>query len=162
MKHYKALITAVFLLVITGLFVAIAYFILNDTHPPHLETLEPNNQTTQQTTEKGWIDAIANQKQKSYIYPTNELMMKFNFKSNQEDPLRLIVDDLSEYRFYCLNQVLSNNQVEYAYYRKGKTIQLVVFLNDEIKRKKILEDFKYYQISYSIQGQDKPLPPDQK
>ena len=78
------------------------------------------------------------------------MMLKYNFNQGIK-PLRVFIDDLSEYRFYCINQILIKNNIEYAYYKTDKVIQLVVFLNDKESQKKILSDFDYYKIKYSLQ-----------
>ena len=101
------------------------------------------------STQEEWFYAMAKNRDTSYSYPTNEMVLKYNFKHGVE-PLRVFIDDLNEYRFYCLNQVLLENNIEYAYYKTDQVIQLVVFLNDGNSQKKILEDFDYYQIKYSL------------
>lgn len=100
-------------------------------------------------TQEEWFYAMAKNRDTSYSYPTNEMILKYNFKHGVE-PLRVFIDDLNEYRFYCLNQVLLENNIEYAYYRTDQVIQLVVFLNDNNSQEKILKDFDYYQIKYSL------------
>lgn len=95
-----------------------------------------------------WLEEMAHNKNSDYSYPTNEMVLKYNFHRGVE-PLRIFIRDLNEYRFYCINQILIENKIEYAYYKTSSVIQLVIFLNNEKIQKKILEDFKYYNIQYS-------------
>ena len=97
-----------------------------------------------------WFYAMAKAKNNTYTYPTSEMMMKYDFNKGVE-PLRIFVGDLSEYRFYCINQVLLKNNIEYAYYKTDKVIQLIIFLNDKESQTKILSDFDYYNIAYTLQ-----------
>lgn len=101
-------------------------------------------------TQEEWFYSMAKNTQESYFYPTSEMVLKYNFKHGLE-PLRVFVDDLSEYRFYCINQILIKNGIEYAYYKTDRVIQLVIFLNDKESQKKILADFDYYKIKYTLQ-----------
>lgn len=101
-------------------------------------------------TQEEWFYAMAKNQNKSYAYPTSEMVLKYDFNKGVE-PLRIFVGDLSEYRFYCINQVLLKNNIEYAYYKTDKVIQLIIFLNDKESQAKILSDFDYYNISYSLQ-----------
>lgn len=98
----------------------------------------------------GWFYKMGKQQNENYAYPTNEMILKYDFNKGVE-PLRVFVDDLNEYRFYCINQVLIKNNIEYAYYKTDKAIQLIVFLNNKDTQKKILDDFNYYKISYTVQ-----------
>lgn len=101
-------------------------------------------------TQEEWFYAMAKNQNKSYAYPTSEMVLKYDFNKGVE-PLRIFVGDLSEYRFYCINQVLLKNNIEYAYYKTDKVIQLIIFLNDKESQAKILSDFDYYDIKYSLQ-----------
>lgn len=93
----------------------------------------PQEQTTKEQkskTQEEWFYAMAKKQNKTYSYPTSEMVMKYDFNRGVE-PLRIFVGDLSEYRFYCINQVLLKNNIEYAYYKTDKVIQLIIFLNDK-------------------------------
>lgn len=104
----------------------------------------------QAKSQEEWFYAMAKKQNNSYAYPTSEMVLKYDFNKGVE-PLRIFVGDLSEYRFYCINQVLLKNNIEYAYYKTDKVIQLIIFLNDKKSQEKILSDFDYYNISYTLQ-----------
>lgn len=111
---------------------------------------EENIQNSQQKTQEDWFYDMAKNQNKTYVYPTSEMVLKYDFNKGVE-PLRIFVGDLSEYRFYCINQVLLKNKIEYAYYKTDKVIQLIIFLNDKESQTKILSDFDYYNIKYTLQ-----------
>lgn len=120
----------------------------NQTHI-QIEQEKKNSQTKPKTQEE-WFYAMARKQHKTYAYPTSEMVLKYDFDRGVE-PLRIFVGDLSEYRFYCINQVLLKNNIEYAYYKTDKVIQLIIFLNDKKSQSKILADFDYYNIAYTLQ-----------
>lgn len=92
---------------------------------------------------------VMNGKNQDFHYPINEMGLKYESDSDLE-LMRVFIDDLSEYRFYCINQILLDRQVEYAYQKTDSAIRLVVFLNDPVTQKKTLDDFEYYKIQYTI------------
>ncbi|WP_027327749.1 hypothetical protein [Helicobacter pametensis] len=96
-----------------------------------------------------WVETLSEQTQQNYTYPANEMVLNYNFDRGVE-PLRVFINDLSEYRFYCINQILLESKVEYAYYKTNEVIQLVIFLNNKEMQDKILEDFDYYKVKYSL------------
>lgn len=111
---------------------------------------DAKNQKTSEIQEKQeWIQTMSDHKGNTYTYPTNEMVLRYDFDRGVE-PLRIFIKDLSEYRFFCINQILIESKIEYAYYKTNEVIQLVVFLNDKKMQDKILEDFDYYQIQYSL------------
>ncbi|MCE3047719.1 hypothetical protein [Helicobacter kayseriensis] len=111
------------------------------------DTKKKNSPQIQEKQE--WVGLMSDHKSNAYIYPTNEMVLKYDFDRGVE-PLRIFIKDLSEYRFFCINQILIESKIEYAYYKTNEVIQLVVFLNDKKMQDKILEDFDYYQIQYSL------------
>lgn len=117
---------------------------------PIFSEQEKTTQKPKPKTQEEWFYAMAKNQNKSYAYPTSEMVLKYDFNKGVE-PLRIFVGDLSEYRFYCINQVLLKNNIEYAYYKTDKVIQLIIFLNDKESQAKILSDFDYYKINYTLQ-----------
>lgn len=147
--NYKLPALIAFFLLLGG---AILWFSITLRHNDPINFPFAPNKPTQakKMTQEEWFYSMAKNKQESYTYPTNEMMLKYNFNHGVE-PLRVFIDDLSEYRFYCINQILIKNNIEYAYYKTDRVIQLVVFLNDKESQKKILSDFDYYKIKYTLQ-----------
>lgn len=117
---------------------------------PILPEQEKTSQRPKPKTQEDWFYDMAKNQNKTYVYPTSEMVLKYDFNKGVE-PLRIFVGDLSEYRFYCINQVLLKNKIEYAYYKTDKVIQLIIFLNDKESQTKILSDFDYYDIKYTLQ-----------
>lgn len=97
-----------------------------------------------------WFYVMADGKSRTFDFPVSEMGLKYDVDRDVE-PMRVFIDDLNEYRFYCINQILLDNKIEYAYYKTNSIIRLVVFLNDPTTQKKILEDFDYYKIHYVMQ-----------
>lgn len=141
-------ILAFFCLLVGGT-IWISVKIKQDKNPTLLEQ-EKITQQSKPKTQEEWFYAMAKNQNKTYAYPTSEMVLKYNFNKGVE-PLRIFVGDLSEYRFYCINQVLLKNNIEYAYYKTDKVIQLIIFLNDKESQAKILSDFDYYKINYTLQ-----------
>ncbi|MDO7252678.1 hypothetical protein [Helicobacter cappadocius] len=99
-----------------------------------------------------WLkDSLKNSK--SYAYPATEIKISMDFKSPDDKsiPTKLIVDNLDEYKFFCLNEVLKEEKIEFAYYQAKNSTNIVIFLPSDKRRDKIMEDLKYYEIQYKLQ-----------
>ena len=80
--------------------------------------------------------------------------MRFDFAdkdSKRGMPSSISINDLDEYKFACVKQVLRQNNIESAYYKSGDSLRLMVFLTDEAMYEKLLADLKYYRLSFSVQ-----------
>lgn len=101
-----------------------------------------------------FIDTLAIQNDAPYVYPATELHVKFDFVQKGKEPKHpsaISINELDEYKFACVKQVLAQNHIESAYYKSGDTLKLVVFINDEKTYQKLLEDLAYYRLNYTIQ-----------
>ncbi|WP_305863067.1 hypothetical protein [Helicobacter cholecystus] len=150
--NYKLPALIAFFLLLGGatIWLSITFKQSNSNNPTTLVLTSNQAMQTKKLTQEEWFYSMAKNNQESYAYPTNEMILKYNFKHGVE-PLRVFIDDLSEYRFYCINQILIKNNIEYAYYKTDRVIQLVIFLNDKESQKKVLSDFDYYKINYTFQ-----------
>lgn len=138
-----------FFCLLAGGTIWIAIKIRQDKNPIILPQ-EKITQDKKPKSQEEWFYSMAKNQNRPFAYPTSEMVMKYDFNKGVE-PLRIFVGDLSEYRFYCINQVLIKNNIEYAYYKTDKVIQLIIFLNDKQSQSKILSDFDYYNIAYTLQ-----------
>ena len=102
-----------------------------------------------------WLTTLSSQEELPFAYPATELSVKFDFvdKDSAKKPIpsAISINDLDEYKFACVKQVLKQNRIESAYYKSGDTLKLMVFLTDESMYKKLLSDLQYYRLNYSVQ-----------
>lgn len=104
---------------------------------------------------ESWLNLLPNNDELPYAYPATELSVRFDFVDKASArggiPSAISIDDLDEYKFACVKQVLRQNNIEAAYYKSGDSLRLMVFLTDEAMYEKLLADLKYYRLSYSVQ-----------
>ena len=101
-----------------------------------------------------WLNAITDSDELPYAYPATELSVRFDFADKNAKapiPSAISINDLDEYKFACVKQVLRQNHTESAYYKSGDTLKLMVFLTDEAMYEKLLADLKYYRLNFSVQ-----------
>lgn len=101
-----------------------------------------------------WLNSLADSDELPYAYPATELNVRFDFAdkdSKRGMPSSISINDLDEYKFACVKQVLRQNHIEAAYYKSGDSLRLMVFLTDEAMYEKLLSDLKYYRLNYSVQ-----------
>lgn len=104
-------------------------------------------------TSEQWLHFIPDGNERPYAYPATELSIRFDFVDNskQNIPSAISIDELDEYKFACVKQVLRENRIESAYYKSGNTLKLMVFVTDEAMYEKLLADLKYYRLHFSVQ-----------
>ncbi|TLD96971.1 hypothetical protein LS71_005115 [Helicobacter jaachi] len=104
--------------------------------------------------DENWLSSLSSADELPYAYPATELSVRFDFAnkdSKKAMPSAISIDELDEYKFACVKQVLAQNNIESAYYKSGNTLKLMVFLSDEAMYEKLLADLKYYRLNYSVQ-----------
>lgn len=104
--------------------------------------------------QEGWIASLSEREELPYTYPATELSARFDFankNSTQSFPSTISIDNLDEYKFACVKQVLRQNNIESAYYKSGNVLKLVVFLSDKTMYERLIADLKYYRLSYAVQ-----------
>ncbi|CAM3323909.1 hypothetical protein [Helicobacter labetoulli] len=109
---------------------------------------------TNQIQQESWLNSLADRDELPYAYPATELSVRFDFAdkdSKRGMPSSISINDLDEYKFACVKQVLRQNNIESAYYKSGDSLRLMVFLTDEAMYEKLLADLKYYRLSFSVQ-----------
>lgn len=103
--------------------------------------------------EDSWLSSLL-KSPKSYAYPATEMKVNVNFKSLEEksDSTELVVKNLDDYKFFCLNEVLKEKEIEYAYEQAGNLVNIIIYLPNKGSRKEqIIQELKYYEIQYTIQ-----------
>lgn len=125
------------------------------TPAPNAQPIEfPKTGQYQAKAEKGWIDSLSNADDLPYAYPATELSVRFDFldkDSKPQTPSAISINELDEYKFACVKQVLRQNNIESAYYKSGDSLKLMVFITDEAMYQKLLADLQYYRLNYSLQ-----------
>lgn len=102
--------------------------------------------------DNSWLeDSLKNSK--SYIYPATEIKIRMDFRSPNDKsvPTKLVIDNLDDYKFFCLGEVLKEQKLEFAYYQSKNSTNIVVFLPSDKRRNQIMEDLKYFKIPYQLQ-----------
>ncbi|PAF47000.1 hypothetical protein BKH41_08205 [Helicobacter sp. 12S02232-10] len=99
-----------------------------------------------------WLQSLLTKSQ-NYSYPATEIKIGVNFRSPNEkiNPTKLVIQHLDNYKFFCLNEVLKQEKIEFAYYQTGNSIDIVIFLPNDSRKKQIIEDLKHYEIQYKAQ-----------
>ncbi len=132
---------------------AIRNYSLPNVDPYELGSAE-GNATMGASSGLGWLNELSVKKETSYVYPASELRVKLlfedNLKKSNTETFRVSVGIIDDYQFFCINQVLSANNIDYSYYRIGESIWLVVATDNEGYLHNVLKELKHYEIDYSV------------
>lgn len=144
------------LAVLSGAIYGVLYFDKISVAPnPQAQPIEfPKTSTNELKQDESWLGSLTDSDELPYAYPATELSVRFDFAdvdSKRGMPSSISINDLDEYKFACVKQVLRQNNIESAYYKSGDNLKLMVFLTDEAMYEKLLTDLKYYRLSFSVQ-----------
>ncbi|WP_434671708.1 hypothetical protein ACPDJQ_02225 [Helicobacter pylori] len=103
--------------------------------PPHNE--EYRNNTLSQN-----LDA-----QEVINYPVIEHHFEIPFEEKKGEYSKLIIKDLKGYQWWCLKEILKEEQIDYAYDNTKNQPNLIIYL-DKNKKERFLADLDYYKIRY--------------
>lgn len=100
-----------------------------------------------------WVEQFAKANKADFTYPATELRIKLDLvsKMSEEKIFRVVIDDIDAYKFFCLNQVLKNNNIKYSYYKTKGFVKLVITTQDKNYLKTVLEQLLDYGIKYKIE-----------
>ncbi|PAF47362.1 hypothetical protein BKH46_04585 [Helicobacter sp. 12S02634-8] len=151
----KAKILLGFLLVVIFALSAYILFIYSRHIPKNtisIEHIRPEVARKEVQHETMWLQTLQKQSQ-NYSYPATELKIGLKFKDPHDKTTsnRLIIDHLDDYKFFCLNEVLKQEHIEFAYSQTKNATQIIIFLPEGARKNQILEDLKYYEIQYKLQ-----------
>lgn len=120
-------------------------------------TLPPEKKPTEtagnQSTKAAWVSHLAEKGTLDYLFPAAEMQIRLELikRLKDEEVYRIVIDDIDNYKFFCINQVLSSNDIKYSYYRQGGFIRLVVTTADRAYMEAVLGELKEYGIDYTIE-----------
>ena len=99
-----------------------------------------------------WSEKLEKVANSSYAYPATEMQIRFDFNGGKSSKAsRIIIENLDEYKFFCLNQILTQKDIEYAYSKVGSSVKLILFAESGTLRENLMQDLKRYEIDYRIQ-----------
>lgn len=100
-----------------------------------------------------WIKRLKDATKMDYSYPVSEIEIALQEEKPGFDKrfYRVVIDELDGYKFFCVNQVLSANNINYSFYKDGGLVRLVIATTDYKDLKEIMDTIKTYGIDYKIE-----------
>ncbi|MCK0501968.1 hypothetical protein [Helicobacter pylori] len=80
-------------------------------------------------------------------YPVIEHHFEIPFEEKKGEYSKLIIKDLKGYQWWCLKEILKEEQIDYAYDSTKNQPNLIIYL-DKNKKERFLADLDYYKIRY--------------
>ncbi len=80
-------------------------------------------------------------------YPVIEHHFEIPFEEKKREYSKLIIKDLKGYQWWCLKEILKEEQIDYAYDNTKNQPNLIIYL-DKNKKERFLADLDYYKIRY--------------
>lgn len=148
-NFFLGLLLVAFFALTTYVFLAYYYSAPKDIQVEHQPILSQKKSIEK---EESWLFSLL-KSPKNYTYPATEIKVNVDFKSLTErsESTKLVIKDLDDYKFFCLNEVLKEEDVEYAYEQVGNLANIIIYLPEGSKRKQIIQDLSHYEIEYTAQ-----------
>jgi len=106
--------------------------------------------------EKGrkWLEDLAAKKRPSYTYAVSEMEIDLPLKKKPEPKraFRLILDHLDNYKMFCIRQLLEQNGIEYAMFRKKENGVLMIHDLEKRDLDRIVDLVREYDINIEIEN----------
>lgn len=102
---------------------------------------------------RDWIRRLKESTITNYSYPVSEIEIALQEEKPGFDKrfYKIVIDELDGYKFFCVNQVLSANNIDYSFYKDGGFVRLVVAATNYKELKSIMDTIKTYGIEYKIE-----------
>ncbi len=104
-----------------------------------------------------WLQDLAAKKKPSYSYAVSEMEIDLPLRKKPEPKTayRLVLNNLDNYKMFCVRQLLEQNGIEYAFFRKRSNGVLVI---RDLKKKdlhRIIGLVKKYDVDVEIENYTK-------
>ena len=118
------------------------------------DTNTDTQESSLDSTDAAWIENARQKAEDSkHQFPSNILDINVEVKQYKDlktDYTKVVVKNLDDYKFLCLNEILRQNRIDFSYFKKNDSLDLLLFIPDKSKREEILSDFAYYNIDYEV------------
>ncbi len=100
-----------------------------------------------------WLQELANKKKPTYSYAVSEMEISLPLKKASESKIafKMVLDNLDDYKMFCIKQLLERKGVDYSVYRKDGRALLIVHDIDKKREKEILQLVKEYDVRTKIE-----------
>lgn len=99
-----------------------------------------------------WARAFAKKEMPDFAYPAQEYAIKLDFSPARVTNI-IEISNLDSYKFFCLNEILKSNNIQFSYQKKGDFLNLRVSLLNASVRAKLENELRKYNIKFSIKEQ---------
>lgn len=119
-----------------------------------IDTKNKNEDSAKLAYLSNWVGKISKKSDIPFVYPATELQVKLSLAkeppSDEKNVYQVKVGAISDYQFFCINQVLEAHRIQYSYYKIGENMWFSVTTKDEQYLKNVLEKLKHYEINYAL------------
>jgi hypothetical protein len=100
------------------------------------------------------MEHFSEKTQKVDSLPTTELVIQLddNEKNYQDRSYLFYFDNLSEYDFFSVKQILSSSGIPHSFIKDDNQLRLNIVTNKKSVIEDVVKEFKSYKIDYKIKG----------
>ncbi len=100
-----------------------------------------------------WLKDLAARKKPSYSYAVSEMEISLPLKKRPEPrtSFRLILENLDNYKMFCVRQLLERNGIDFSVFKKGGKAVLMVHDLDADGQRRIIQMVRKYDVKTVIE-----------
>ena len=121
---------------------------------PSLTLETKKDKQVEELASSNWVNKISEKTDMPFVFPATELQVKLSleseFTAQEKDIFHIKVGALSDYQFFCINQILEAHHIRYSYYKIGENMWFSVVTKDEAYLREVLDKLKHYEITYTL------------
>ena len=104
-----------------------------------------------------WLEDLATRKKPSYTYAVSEMEidLPLQLKPEPKTAYRLVLNNLDNYKMFCVKQLLEQNGIDYAIFRKKKSGVLMIHDLKKDQLDRIIGLVKKYDVDVEIENYTK-------
>jgi|GEM_PF-5400146 len=120
---------------------------------PKVDFVNDKNEDIKMSHDGSWVEKFSEIKMKNYSLPATEISVKLNLneESQKDYKFRILVDNINEFQFFNLKQILITQNIYFSYFNQENSIKVVILTNSKETLQDLLNSLEKYSIDYTLE-----------
>jgi hypothetical protein len=152
----KRIVLAIFVVLLIAVGVTTSFFYISETdeNGSKLDYIKQNIAEKIENKSNYIMNKFSDEDNKQVLLPTTELVIQLDDKDKdyKDGSYFFYFDNLSEYQFFSIKQILSNKDITHSFIKDDNRLKLNVVTRKRSVVESIAKEFKNYNIEYKTKG----------
>jgi hypothetical protein len=152
----KRVVFIIFVILVIAGSVATSFFYVSDTEQSEskLDYIKKSISEKIENKSNYLMSKFSNEEKEQSLLPTTELVIQLDDKKKeyQDSSYFFYFENLSEYEFFSVKQILNNNNITHSFIKNDNKLKLNIITDKRAVIENIVQEFKNYKINYKTKG----------